>query len=212
MRWAYGLVAMAVLLTGCATANLALSPQERMALRIESVKVDYVKDARIWWGNAEREYLTRTTAGSTQAPAKKVRGEVAETDAGAKAQEIMESPEAQAYLRTKLASLIETAVAAKVKPAFNGSRPVRLEVQVHSFTIPSAAQRAVLGGAPSLGAVTYLKDARTGVELGKLDAAAIAGAGNGVIGVLVDQVLSDLEDRVIDAYTTQVLIWLRAGS
>lgn len=212
MRWILGLAATAVLVTGCATANLALSPQERMALRIESVKVEYVKEAHIWWGNGEREYLARTTAASTQARTKKATGEVAETDSATKAQEIMASPEAQDYLRTKLASMIETAVAAKVKPAFNGSRPVRLEIQVHSFVIPSAAQRAVLGGAPTLGAVTYLKDARTGAELGKLDRGAIAGAGSGVIGVLVDQGLDDLEDRVINVYTTQVLDWLRAGS
>lgn len=51
----------------------------------------------------------------------------------------------------------------------------------------------------------------TGAELGKLDRMAGAMAGNGILGVAVDQAFSDLEDRVLEAYTQNVLDWLRVA-
>jgi hypothetical protein len=58
-------------------------------------------------------------------------------------------------------------------------------------------------------AVTTIKDARTGVELAKLDQATAAPAGQGILGVVVDQ--GSLEDRVPDVYVSQVRNWLLKG-
>lgn len=89
-----------------------------------------------------------------------------------------------------------------------GTREVKLEVEVHSFLIPTAIQRVVVGGTPMMGAMTYLRDARTGAQLAKLDRMASGMAGNGVLGVLVDQAFSDLDDRVLDRWIEQVESWL----
>lgn len=207
-----GMAAAALVVAGCATANLSLSLAERKAMRITSIKVD-VSEATIWWGNAEREYLAKVQADPaalTKAKATKAVKEAA--DSAAEAQEIMASPEAKAYLRAKLAGMIQKALDERIKPKYAGDRPVVLEIKVSSFTVPSAAQRVIVGGAPTLAAYTYLKDARTGAELGKLDRVAAVGAGSGVIGVLVDQAFDDLEVRVLNAYVRNVDRWLAPES
>jgi hypothetical protein len=121
---------------------------------------------------------------------------------------LVNTPEAQAYVRDKLASKLKERLQAEVIPHFQGTRRARLDVHVVGFVIPNAAQRVVLGGNPMLGAITTLKDAQTGAELAKSDRLAAAYAGQGVLGVLADQAFSDLEDRVMDTYVAQVQGWL----
>src|SRR5262249_36629349 len=118
---------------------------------------------------------------------------------------------AKAYLRDKLAAMLKDRVVHFVSPKFKGARPVRIEIEVHSFVIPSPLQRIALGGTPALFAITYLKDAATGAELAKLDRGAAGMAFNGVIGVLVDQAGDDLEDRVLDNYVEHLLTWLEGS-
>jgi len=96
----------------------------------------------------------------------------------------------------------------EVLPDFKGNRPVVLEVVVYGLHIPSAAQRVVLRGSPTFSALRTLKDAKTGAELAKLDQNAAGFAGNGLLGVAIDQVFPDLEDRVIGAWIGQTKIWL----
>ncbi len=204
-----GCMGLALLLTACATAKLTLSPTDLASLRIERVTVEFHEPASIWWGNAEREYLAQVQ-GQPQAGVAKVRkASLSQDEADEEARRIMASPEAQAYLRTKLSGLIRQRMERDVLPKYQGSRPAELVIVVHGFTIPSAIQRAVLGGNPMLLAPATLKDSKTGAELGKLDRAAAGMAGQGILGVVVDQAFSDLEDRVLDTYTQYVLQWLR---
>lgn len=212
-RHAWILVPLILLLAGCATATLSLSPIERQALRIEAIKVEYAKDAGIWWGDAEREYLAKVDADPALyhgAAARKPKHDTEPVDSATRAQDIMSSPEAKEYLRTKLAGMVQKRLEESVKPKFSGSRPAILVVEIHSFTIPSIAQRVVLGGGPIFAALTFLKDARTGAELGKLDRLAGAPAGSGVVGVLAEKAIGagDLESRVLDTYVGNVLRWL----
>lgn len=86
-----------------------------------------------------------------------------------------------------------------------------VHVTVHGFNIPSAARRVVLGGTPLLGAVTVLRDAQTGAELAKMDRVAAGYAGTGVLGVVADQAFDDIHDRVLNAYSGQVLDWMQAS-
>ncbi len=201
------LMTVALFVAGCATSVNSLSPQDIASLRIEAVDVVYAPEAAIWWGNAEREYAARLgETAPASAPRGKKAGEVPSSEDRYAA--LVESPEAKQYLRDKLTAMIKQRLGQDVLPKFAGARPARLEVTVHQFVIPSPAQRIVFGGNPTLGAVTVLKDGRTGAELGKLDRMAASSSGQGVLGVLVDQAFSDLEDRVIGTYTANVNAWL----
>jgi hypothetical protein len=100
-----------------------------------------------------------------------------------------------------------------VLPKYSGgTRPVRLEIEIKLFRIPSPLQRIVLGGSPGFVAVTVLRDAATGKELARDERPAVSYAGNGIIGVAVDQAFDDLEDRVLDQYVANVRSWLSEPS
>lgn len=208
-----GLVAATAVLAGCATPQLALSTEERKALRIEAVKVTFAPEAQLWWGNAEREYWAKVEANPAShpltAPGRKPKRGEEPMDSATRAQEVMASPEAKAYMRDKLAAMVKKSVEDKLKPKFaTGSRPVNVVVEIASFTIPSAAQRVVLGGSPMLTTVTRLVDARTGTEIGSLKRVTAAQAGQGVLGVAVEGALGPLEDRVIDNYGEFLKRWI----
>ena len=184
-------------------------------MRIAEVAVIYKPTAEIWWGRAEQEYVAKIDAAEPPKAAKASPVGFAENGAldQSNADEysrIIATPEARDYLRNRLAYIIRKRIAASVTPKFNGARQVRLEIEVLGFTVPSAIQRVTLGGNPMLLAVTTLKDSVTGAELGKLDRTASAYTGQGMIGVLVDQGFDDLEDRVVQAYVSNVLSWLQA--
>jgi hypothetical protein len=199
-----------LLLAGCATSVNTLSQAELNALKLESVEVVYKGENVIWWGNAEREYAAKAAndpaVTKAKAPGKAKAGE-ADDSADLHAR-LIESPEAKAYVRNRLTTAITERLTRIGQAHMHGTRPAKIVVEVHAFTIPSAAQRVVLGGAPQMLAVTLLKDARTGAELAKLDRATGAVAGNGILGVLVDQAFDDLDVRLLDAYADQVRQWL----
>ena len=200
--------ALAVALAGCATSVNSLSKLEMEQIFIQSVDVRYAPDAGIWWGNAEREYAAKVTA-EGKAPKKKESSGTPGDNSADDYREIMSTPEAQAYLRDKLAGLIKQRFAQDISPHFRGTRAMRVEVEVHGFTIPSPLQRVALGGTPMLFALTTLKDATTGKEVAKLDKGAAGMAMSGVLGVALDQGLPDLEDRVMDSYSENVSEWLK---
>lgn len=213
LRSIIGLVSAAFVAAGCATPQLALSPEERRSLRIESVKIEFHKDTELWWGNAEREYLAKVDADPAShpltAPGRKLKRGEEPMDSATRAQEVMQSPEAKAFMRGKLAAMVQKRVDEQIKPKFSGNRRTILEIEIQSFTIPSAAQRLVLGGTPLFRASTRLKDAATGVELGRRDRFDAAMAGQGVLGVMVEGALGDIEDRLLDNYTIGILKWLQ---
>jgi hypothetical protein len=201
------LLALAALLAGCATSINNLSPDEIATLNVQGIDVRFAPHAHIWWGNAEREYAAKVGAPppQEQSSAPKTLPGDSDTDAY---REMMDSPAAKAYVRDKLAGMIKDRLQRDVVPKFQGTRNARIEIEVHSFFIPSPLQRIALGGGPFLRAITVLRDPETGAELGKLNAGGAGYAGNGLIGVLVDQGFSDLEDRVLDNYAEHVLDWL----
>jgi hypothetical protein len=213
-----GLILIGVMITaalsGCATSVNKLSRAEIATLNIASVDIRFAPNAHIWWGKAEREYAAQPGVQPASGAPQNPPGPTIETASlpgdrdGDDYREVMDTPEAKQYLRDKLAGMIRSRLQQTVLPNFRGTRNVRLEIVVHSFRIPSPLQRVALGGHPTLGAITTLRDATTGEELGKLDRAAASYAGNGVIGVLVDQAFSDLEDRVLEQYVSNVRSWL----
>lgn len=204
--------AFVLLLGGCATSTISLSLDELERIRIERIEVVYAPEASISWEKVETAYVEQVKAAAEKPkPWKQVllEDQRAEEESF---QRIINSPEGQQHMRDTLAAEIQRRVGAAVTPKFQGTRPVILEVNVLVFSIPPAAQRVLLGGAPVMGAIAVLRDAETGEELAKLDRAAAAGAGNGVLGVLIDQALPDLEDRLFDQYNRQLLEWLQPSA
>jgi hypothetical protein len=214
-----GLILLGVFLTaalaGCATSVNSLSQTELETINIQSVDIKFAPGASIWWGTAEREYAAQVAPAAAAAtpgkPATNIKT-VPGDDDGDAYRKLMETPEAKQYLRDKLAGMIRGRLNTSVLPQYRGTRPVRLEVEVHRFRIPSPLQRIALGGAPSFTAITVLRDAATGKELAKDERGAVAFAGNGIIGVAVDQAFSDLKDRVLDQYVSNVRSWLSNSS
>lgn len=169
----------------------------------------------ISWGNAEHEYVTAHNASSPK-PSKRpvvetgsihdpVGADTSESNALAAA-----SPEGKACVRAKAASRVKDALDTGLKPALqSGTRPVKLEVTVHAFSVPSAIQRVLVGGQPVLNASAVLKDATMGeVLVSRPNTIAMAMSGNGWAGVLVDQALSDLDVRLAESYAEQYRKWL----
>lgn len=197
---------VATALAGCATSINKLSKSEIQSLHIESIDISYKPDAHIWWGNAEREYAAKVGAPAAAEPKSKNETLPGNREGDAY-REVMDTPEAKRYLRDKLAGLLKDRMGYFLHK-YQGTRTVRLEVEVHSFVIPSPLQRIALGGTPMLAAVTVLRDSATGEVLGKLDRMAAGYAGNGILGVALDQAGNDLEDRVLDNYVANVRDWL----
>jgi hypothetical protein len=202
-----------LLLSGCATIHNPLSATDVAQLRIESVDITVRPDAVIHWARAEQEFAA--THASQQASKPKRVSAVNPNETGHAAvggtseyDALVASPEAKAFMRHKLVGMVDGRMKSDVVPLLQGTRGVRLQIEIVSFVIPSALQRAVIGGAPIFAAITTLKDAKTGAELAKLDQGTSAMAGNGLIGVLVDQAFSDLEERLMNTYVEQVRSWL----
>lgn len=215
LRYKIALICVIVLsLAGCATSTISLSVNEIRAINIARIEIEYAEDMGFSWEKEELAYVEQVK--SSRAPASEPKpwqqvsiddkkGTTSEYD------EIVKSPEGQQHLRNVLEQKLREKITAKLVPEFQGTRPVILSLEIKAFIIPGPVQRAVLGGAPVLVAVTTLKDADTNKELAKLDRASAGQAGNGLIGVLVDQGFDDLEDRVLDAYIENLRQWLYSG-
>ncbi len=217
LKCGLGLILM-ISLTACATSVNLLTEEEVGSIRIARIDVAYAPNAAIWWGKAEREYAEKELAvveamGGKQRKRLKVavsfeEGAPPEQDTDSRYLELVDSPAAKAYARAGLTKLIKDSLAKSVLPKFKGQRAAVLEITVHNFFIPSAVQRVVLGGSPTLSALRVLKDAKSGKVLAKLDQGAAAIAGQGVLGVALDQAFSDLENRVMAIFAEQTLAWL----
>jgi hypothetical protein len=189
-----------------------MSAAEVATLRIERVDVVYRPDAAIAWGKQRAEYAERAAdkpAKPGEARRNAYMNEEQRQEERTRVYDgAIDSKEAYEYERSKLTAMVKDKLERSIVPKLKGNRPVVLEVQVASFVIPSAVQRVLIGGNPTFGAVTVLKDSRTGAELAKQDPVIQAYAGQGLLGTLVEQGFGPLEDRVLDAYVGQVDNWL----
>lgn len=216
MRPGLAAALLAMLLAACATSTNLLSEADIASLRIERIDVKFKADASISWYKIEQEFVEREMAKRTAkggALRAKARSVADAHDNGpdavsAEASAIASSPEAQAYVREALARLVRQRLEKEVLPEFKGTRPAVLEIEIIGFVIPSAAQRLVIGGQPVFGALRVLRDGKSGAELAKLDQASAAAAGQGILGVAIEQALPDLEERLMDQFVRQTRAWL----
>jgi len=99
-----------------------------------------------------------------------------------------------------------------------GSRPVRLEIVVKRFTIPSVASRVLIGSDPQMTASATLVDARTGaVIISNPKAESFVVVGHGIIGTAVGAAIDSSrnetpEGRLIADYGQTYRRWLTHGA
>src|SRR3954465_1843662 len=133
-------------LTRCVTTENSLSSNDIAAMKLTGVTVSYAPDALVIWDDGIRAYAASKGIVEDMATA-------------------TNTPEGKAYVRNTLASRVKGDVEQQMAGQLNGTRPVRLDVVVHSFTIASAVQRIVIGGGHGMTADASLVDARTGAVL-----------------------------------------------
>ena len=139
-------LASALALTGCVTAENSLSANDIANMKLAGVTVSYAPDALVIWDDGIRAYAASKGIVEDMATA-------------------TNTPEGKAYVRNLLASRLKGDVEQQMSGHFNGTRPVRLDVVVHSFMIASAVQRIVIGGGHGMSADANLVDARTGAVI-----------------------------------------------
>ena len=200
MKTIWGMARLAVLagalaLTGCVTtAENSLSKNDIVAMKLAGVTVSYAPDASIQWDDGIRAY----------AASKGVVDDVASA---------ANTPEGKAYVQNMLASRVKSGVERQMAGHLNGTRPVRLDIVVQSFTISSAVQRIVIGGGHGMVGDANLVDARTGaVIIAYPRLTAFLYAGQGVLGTAVEAALTDggqtTLGRIVDEYGRSYREWL----
>lgn len=207
---------LALIAGACATIPPSpLSADAAKSLRLEGVNVSLAPDATVMWANAEQEYVAAHDAKAT--PAKKAvteTGAIGLTDPNAATSshynELVKSPEGQSYVKSRVTTRLSTALEGQLKPRMQtGVKAVKLEVVVHQFSVPSAVQRVVIGGVPVIKASAVLRDAATGAVIAeRKEMIAVSYAGNGWGGVLADQMMEDLDVRLVNSYASQFSDWL----
>jgi hypothetical protein len=188
-------LAGALALTGCVTAENSLSANDIANMKLTGVTVSYAPDARVIWDDGTRAYAASKGIVDDMASA-------------------TNTPEGKAYVQNLLATHVKGAVERQMAGQLNGTRPVRLEVVVHSFAIASAVQRIVIGGGHGMTADANLVDARTGaVLLRHPNLNAYVGAAGGLVGTAVQSAIEsaakiDNTDRVPEVWGSNYRDWL----
>src|SRR3954453_5302780 len=196
----WGLARLAVLtgalaLTGCVTTENSLSANDIAAMKLTGITVSYAPDAIVVWDDGIRAYAASKGIVEDMATA-------------------TNTPEGKAHVRNMLASRVKGDVEQQMAGQLNGTRPVRLEVVVHSFTIASAVQRIVIGGGHGMTADANLVDARTGgVLLRHPNLTANVAAAGGLVGTAVQAAIEsaakiDNTDRVPEVWGANYRDWL----
>jgi hypothetical protein len=164
-------------------------------MKLTGVTVSYAPDARVTWDDGIRAYAASKGIVEDMATA-------------------TNTPEGKAYVQNLLATHVKGAVERQMAGQLNGTRPVRLEVVVHSFAIASAVQRIVIGGGHGMTADANLVDARSGaVLLHHANLTASVGAAGGLVGTAIQSAIEsaakiDNADKVPEVWGATYRDWL----
>ncbi len=199
-RWSWALAVLASLcVAACNTvAPNRLSLADTGQLRFTGIEVR-TTGAAINWTSAEDEYLRSRNLSLTD-PA------------------LVRTPEAQGYIRDLAARRLKAALERALASRQEGVRPARLVVTLVKADMPSAAQRIIAGGHPTIRADIEVVDARTGAVLTSYAGdQGMQAAGQGVLGVVVDGALTaggmdDQFDRAANDFARRFKNWLAAGA
>ncbi|KMO11297.1 hypothetical protein SQ03_27485 [Methylobacterium platani JCM 14648] len=194
---------LAVLASLCVAACNTVAPNrlslaDTAQLRFTGIEVR-TAGAAINWTGAEDEYLRSRNLSLTD-PA------------------LVRTPEAQGYIRDLAGRRLKAAVERALASRPDGARPARLVVTLVAADIPSAAQRILIGGSPTVRATIEIVDARTGAVLSTYSGdQGMRPAGQGVLGVVVDGALTaggmdDQFDRAANDFARRFKAWLAASA
>jgi len=194
------IAALLAALAGCVTAENALSPNDVASMRLTGVNVSFAPDSLVSTPESEAAY----------AAAKGIpEGQMLTA---------LRTPEYREFVRGMVGPKGKAGVEQAMAGRLNGSRPVRLEIVVSRYTVPSVMWRAVVGGDPEMIAAVTLVDARSGaVVLANPKVEGFAPGGHGIAGVLVQSAFDSatkqgMEDRMIAYFAREYGNWLTHGA
>jgi hypothetical protein len=185
-----------LVLAGCVTTENALSENELAGMKLTAVAVSFAPDPLVVWEDGIRAYANAKTISDDQITA------------------AANTPEAKAYVQGMLLPRIKSGVEQAMAGQLAGTRPVRLDIVVKSFALPSAVQRIVIGGQRGMTADATLVDARTGaVIIAYPNLTAFLYTGNGIAGTIVQAAVDNSDkqspaDKVIARYGETYRTWL----
>jgi hypothetical protein len=189
-------LAGALALMGCVTTENSLAKNDIAAMKLTGVTVSFAPDANVQWEDGIRAYAT----------AKSIPDDEIATRTN--------TPEGKAYVQNLLASKIKSGVERVMTGQLNGTRPVRLDIVVKSFTIASAVQRILIGGGYGMAADANLVEAKTGtVIIAHPNLTGVLLAGQGVLGTAVQAAIDNsykqgVPERIIENYAGGFRDWL----
>jgi hypothetical protein len=185
----------ALVVAGCVTVENSLSQDEIAGMKLTGVSVTFAPTAYIQWEDGEQAYAASKGSTDNQSA-------------------VANTPEGKAYVRNLLASRIKTGIEKVMAGQLNGVRPVRLEVVVKRFYIPSPLQSILIGGGRGMTADARLVDARTGASIAaNADVAIALPSGGGLVGTAVQAAIDNAADqsptqKLIDRYAEDYRAWL----
>jgi hypothetical protein len=189
-------LAGALALTGCVTTDNTLTKNDIATMKLVGVTVSYAPDANVQWEDGIRAYAKSKTITDDQI--------ATETN----------TPEGKAYVQNLLSPKIKSGVERVMAGQLNGTRPVRLDIVVKSFTIASAVQRILIGGGYGMAADANLVDARSGaVIIAHPNLTGALLAGQGVLGTAVQAAIDNsytqgVPERIVENYAENYRNWL----
>ncbi|WP_246801150.1 DUF6778 family protein [Bradyrhizobium genosp. L] len=198
MPWLARIVALGAMLAlaGCVTTENSLSQNDLASFKLTGVAVSFAPDVWITWEDGIRAYANAKTISDDQISA------------------AANTPEGKAYVQGLLAQRIKAGVEQAMAGQLAGARPVRLDIVVKRFDLPSAVQRVLIGGHRGMTADANLVDARTGaVILAYPNLNAFLFTGQGIAGSIVQAAIDNSDkqspaDKVIARYGETYRVWL----
>jgi hypothetical protein len=193
-------LAAGLALAGCVTTESSLSQSDVAGMRLTGVTVSYAPAAFIQWEDGVRAYAASKGSAETAVPS------------------VARTPEGKAYVQNLLATRIKAGIENAMAGRLNGTRPVRLEVVVKRFDIPSAVMTIIADGGRGMNADANLVDARTGALIvANPDLGAYLPSGGGLVGTAVQAAIDNSAeqspaDKLVARYGENYRDWLlRSG-
>jgi hypothetical protein len=186
----------ALALAGCVTVENSLSQNDIAGMKLTGVTVSFAPNALVQFEDGIRAYAT----------SKAIPDDQIATAAN--------TPEGKAYVNNMLGPRIKAEIERVMAGQLIGARPVRLDVVVKSFEMPSAVQRILIGGNRAMTADAILVDARTGaVILANPDLRTMTYTGQGVLGAAVQAGFDSSGDKgvaekIVANYAESYRNWL----
>jgi len=190
---------VALALAGCVTAENSLSQNDIASMKLTGVSVSFSPNALVSTPDGESAYSAAKGIPMGQMlPA-------------------LSTPEYKQYVRNMVGTKIKGGVEQALVGQLNGTRPVRLEIVVEYFKVPSAISSIVIGGNPGMTAAATLVDARNGaVILANPRLQAFIMTGHGIIGTAVQAAVDSArntkqDDILIARFGQDYRNWLTHG-